>query len=93
MVPDIGAVFCLVSLVLAVNCRVHHVDQRSLVIPGEEGIPSAAPDDLEDVPAGPSEYCLQLSDYLPVSPNRAVEALEIAINHPDEIVEAFPGGE
>jgi pyruvate dehydrogenase complex dehydrogenase (E1) component len=41
-------------------------------------IPLAAPDDLDDVPAGTAEERLELLDDLAVAAHRAVQALQVA---------------
>ena len=62
-------------------------------VPLQERIPVAAPDHLDGVPAGPSEYPLQFLNDLAVAAYRTVEALQVAVDHEHQIVEIFPSGE
>ena len=50
-----GAVGGGVGLELAVDGRVHLVDEHAVDVPGEELVPFASPDHLDDVPAGAAE--------------------------------------
>ena len=54
---------------------------------GEQRIPVAAPDHLDDVPAGAAEDRLELLDDLAVAAHRAVEPLQIAVDDEDQVVE------
>jgi hypothetical protein len=42
----------LVGLVVAVDALLHAFQQKPLLVAGQERVPVAAPDDLDDVPAG-----------------------------------------
>ena len=57
------------------------------------GVPLAAPDDLDDVPAGAAEERLELLDDLAVAAHRAVELLQVAVDDEGEVVELLAGGE
>ena len=91
MLADEGAVFGLVGLVVAVRGLVHDVDQRVVFVLVEQGIPLAAPDNLDDVPAGTAEEGLKFLHDLAVAANRAVEALQVAVDHEGEVVELLVG--
>src|ERR687889_2069981 len=52
-----------------------------------------SPDDLDDVPAGSAEVGLELLDDLAVAADRAVEALQVAVDDEDEVVEALAAGQ
>ena len=67
--------------------------QHAIGVALEERIPVAAPDALDDVPAGTAEDGLELLDDLTVAADRAVEPLEVAIDHEDQVVELFARGE
>src|SRR5690606_5766495 len=88
-----GAVFRLERLVVAVRRRVHDVQQRALGVAGEQVIPATTPDDLDDVPAGTAEVALELLDDLAVTANRAVEALQVAVDDEGQVVETLVGGD
>src|SRR5690606_31729983 len=58
-------------------------------VAGEQVIPLAAPDDLDDVPAGAAEERLELLDDLAIASDRTVQALQVAVDHEREIVQAL----
>ena len=89
----VGARLDGVALPLAVDGVLHEVNQDAFVVRGEERVPIAAPDDFDDVPAGAAEGALQLLDDVAVAADGAVEALEIAVDDPDQVVELFAPGE
>ena len=66
---------------------------RPLGVLGEQRIPQAAPDHLDDVPAGAAEHAFQFLDDLAVAAHRAVEALQVAVDHEDQVVELLAPGQ
>ena len=93
VLPDVGARLDRVLLVLAVDDFAHPLDEQAVAVLLEQRVPLAAPDDLEHVPAGAAEDRLELLDDLPVAADRTVEALKVAVDDEDQIVELFAGGE
>lgn len=83
------AVVGLVRLEIAVRGHVHQVDERAVLVGMQQRIPLTAPDDLDDIPACAAEERLQFLDDLAVTANRAVEALQVAVDDERQIVEAF----
>ena len=75
---------------LAVTDLVHALDKQAALVLGQEPVPVASPDDLDDVPAGAPEGGLQLLDDLAVAANGPVQALEVAVDDEDQIVESLP---
>ncbi len=90
---DVRAVVRLVGLVVTVGRGVHQVDERAVAVRVQQRVPLAAPDDLDDVPAGAAEERLQLLDDLAVAAHRPVEALQVAVDHEREVVELLVRGE
>ena len=82
-----GAVLSLVGLVVTVGCRVHEVEQGTLIVFVEQGIPLATPDNLDDVPAGTAEEAFELLNDLAVAANGAVETLQVAVHDEGEVIE------
>src|ERR1700733_14018212 len=76
-------------LVLAVDALLHHAAQQPLMVARQQRIPARAPQHLDDVPAGAEERRLELLDDLAVAAYRAIEALQVAVDDEDEIVESF----
>ena len=93
MLADVRAVVGPEGLVVAVGGGVHQVDQRAVAVGGEQRVPAAAPDDLDDVPAGAAEERLELLHDLAVAAHRAVEALQVAVDDEGEVVELLVGRE
>src|SRR4029079_14682421 len=69
------------------------VAQGAVVVAGEQVVPLAARDDLDDVPAGAAEEALELLDDLAVAAHRSVEALEVAVDDEREVVESLVRGD
>jgi hypothetical protein len=67
--------------------------QRVGGVAGKQAIPIAAPDQLDHIPAGTDEQALEFVNDAAVAAHRSVQALQIAINHPDQVVELFPRGQ
>ena len=82
-----------VALELAVDGGVHLVEQHAVLVLGEQVVPLAAPDHLDDVPAGAAERGLQLLDDLAVAAHRTVQALEVAVDDEDQVVEPLAAGQ
>src|SRR5256885_549675 len=93
VLADERAVLGLVGLVVAVRRHVHQVDQRAVAVGGQQRVPLAAPDHLDDVPARAAEERLQLLDHLAVAADRAVEALQVAVDDEGEVVQLLAGGQ
>ncbi len=93
VLADKGAVLRLECLVLAVDRLLHAVVEPAAGIGFEEWVPPGAPDHLDHVPAGATEVRLELLDDLAVAPHRAVEPLQVAVDHEDEVVEPLATGE
>ena len=67
--------------------------QQAGLVGCQQRVPIGAPDDLDDIPAGALEGGLEFLDYLAVAAHGAIEALQVAVHHPDEVVQIFPGGQ
>ncbi len=93
VIADESAALGAVGLEVAVGRRVHEVHERAVGVLREQLVPAAAPDDLDDVPAGAAEEALELLDDLAVAADRAVEALEVAVDDERQVVEALVRGD
>ncbi len=93
VLPDVGAALHRVALELAVDGRVHLVQQHPVDVLGQQLVPAGAPDHLDDVPARTAEDALELLHDLGVAPHRPVQTLQVAVDHPDQVVEALAAGE
>ncbi len=93
MLADISPGTDRIFLKLAVDDLAHAADQKSVLVFGQQRIPSGAPNDFDHVPACPAEGPFQLLDDLAVAADRAVEALKIAVDDEDQVIELFAGGQ
>ena len=93
VLADVGARFDGVFLILAVDDLAHALDEQAVVILLEQRVPLAAPDHLDDVPAGAAEGGLELLDDLAVAAHRAVEPLQVAVDDEDQVVELLARGQ
>ena len=65
----------------------------AVLVAREQRVPVRAPDHLDHVPAGAAELALELLDDLAVAAHRAVEALQVAVDDEDQVVELLARGE
>ena len=93
VLPDERAVLALEGLVVAILRLVHQCHERAVFIGGKQGIPTAAPHHLDDVPPRTAEDRLKFLNDLAVAANRAVEALQIAVHHEGQVVEVLAARE
>ena len=89
VLTDVGAVVSLEGLVVAVKCFVHQVNKGIVLVGSEQLIPSAAPNHLDDVPAGALEEGFQFLNDLAITANRAVQALQVAVDDEGQVVQAL----
>jgi hypothetical protein len=92
MLAHVGAVARLEGLVIAVDAFHHALLQQAGLVLRQQRIPVAAPDHLDHVPAGAAEVGFQFLDDLAVAAHRAVEALQVAVDDEDQVVEALAPG-
>ncbi len=90
---DVRAGFHDELLVFAVNKFAHTFDEQTFGVAREDVIPLGAPENLDDVPACAAESGLEFLNDLAVTADRAVEALQVAVDDEDEVVELFTRGE
>src|SRR3989338_7112401 len=75
-----------IFLVIAVHRLFHSFDEKPFVVLAEKRVPIGAPDHLDHVPTGAVKKSLELLNDFSVAPHGAIEALEIAIDDPHQIV-------
>ena len=92
VLADVGGVLGGQGLELAVGGGVQLGDQLAGLVGGEQVVPEPAPDHLDDVPAGAAEQRLHLLDDLAVAADRAVETLQVAVEHEGQVVQPLPAG-
>lgn len=87
--PDVSAAFDGILLEFAVERGVHNVQQRAFGIFGQQRVPAAAPDDLDDIPPGAPEDGFQFLNDFAVAAYGAVEPLQVAVDDKHKVVEAL----
>ena len=90
VLPDVRARLDGVLLELAVGRGVHLVEKNAVEVAGQELVPLRSPDDLDHVPARTAEGGFGFLDDLAVAAYRAVEALQVAVDDEDQVVEVLP---
>ena len=86
VLPHIGAVVGFKCLVVAVYGVHHQLAQVAFFVARQQGLPVAAPQQLDDVPACASELAFKLLDDFAVATHRAVQTLQIAIDDKNKVV-------
>ncbi len=67
--------------------------KQPVTVLGQQWVPVRSPDNLDHVPAGSAERRLEFLDDLSIAADRAVEALQVAVDDPGQVIELFTGGE
>ena len=75
-----SAVFGFIGLVVAVGSLVHQVDKRAVSIAGQQVVPFATPNDLDDIPTSAAEEAFQFLNNFSVASNRTIKTLQVAVD-------------
>lgn len=89
MLANVGTIVGLESLIVAVVALHHDLLEHAVLVLGQQLVPALAPQQLDDVPAGTAEFAFQLLDDLAVAAHRTVQALQIAVDHEDQVVQVL----
>ncbi len=81
-----------VFLEFAVHGLMQPLEDHVVAVAREQRIPVRTPHDLDDVPAGAGEQSFEFLHDRAIAAHRPVEALQVAVHHEDQIVEAFARG-
>ena len=87
------ATVILERLVFAVDGFFHAFAQHTQRVTGQQRIPLAAPDHLDDIPAGTAEHTFEFLNDLAVAAHRSIQSLQVAVHHENQVVELFPSGQ
>jgi len=93
VLTGVSAAVGFVVLVLAVDRFIHAFLKDAFLILLEQRIPVTAPDDLDHVPARATEDAFELVHHPGVAAYRAVQALQVAVDDEDQVVEVFATGQ
>lgn len=83
VLTNVRAIFGFEGLVVTVNGFVHQLNQLTAGVFTQQLIPTTAPDNLDNVPAGTGEDTFQLVNDFTVTGDRAVQTLQVAVNDED----------
>src|ERR1700731_1312463 len=89
VLAEVGAALDKEFLILAVADLAHALNQQTVAIVADEDVPVAAPNHFDYVPAGAAEDGLEFLDNLAVATDGSVEALQVAVDDEDQIVETL----
>jgi hypothetical protein len=81
------------GLHLPIDRGAQGLGQRACEIAREQPVPVAAPQQLDHVPARAREQPLQFVDDAAIAALRAVQPLQIAVDHPDQVVQPLACGQ
>ena len=90
MLAGVRTAVVLVVLQLTVTDLVHTLTQQAGFIFLQQRVPFTAPDNLEYVPAGTAKHALKFLDDFAIAAYRSIQALQVAVDHEDQVVELFP---
>src|SRR3954464_7481525 len=93
VLAEVGPTLHKKFLVLAVGDFAQAPYQQAITVVRDKAVPIAAPDDFDYVPAGAAENCFKLLNNFSVAAHRAVKALQVAVDDPDQIVELLARGQ
>ena len=86
---NVGAIVCLVGLILAINGFFHELLQQAVIVICQQRVPTRTPNQFYDIPAGAAECRFQFLNNLAVAADGPVESLQVAVHNEYEIIEAF----
>jgi len=93
MLARVSAALGFVILVFAVNGFFHSPAQQAILVLGEKLVPVGPPDHLDHSPACPAEHAFEFLDDFAIAAHRAIQALEIAIDHENQVIQILATGE
>ncbi len=76
-------------LIFAVHQFAHALDQQALSVAFEDGVPLASPQHFNHVPTRAAECGFEFLNNLPITAHWAIEALQIAVDDKNQVVELF----
>ena len=80
---------CLIQLVLTIDHFFHTVLEHTCHVFIKQCIPVTTPDDFNHAPACTAKYRLQLLNNLAITTHRAIEALQVTVDDPNQVIQLF----
>src|SRR5262245_34960445 len=75
-----------VFLVITINSFLHPFQQKTGLVRRQELVPVRPPNHFNDIPASPLENSFKFLDNFAVATNRSIEALQVAVNDPNQVI-------
>ena len=88
---DVFAGFDGVFLVLTIDDFFHAFLKQTLGVFFEKCVPIVSPYNFDDIPASAAKDLFEFLNDLAIAAHGTVEALQVAVDHKDEVVELFAG--
>ena len=85
----VRAVFGFVSLVVAVQTFFHAFAQDTVFVFCQEAVPTAAPNDFDNIPACAGKVAFQFLDDFAVTADRTVQTLQVTVDDENQVVQTF----
>ena len=92
-VAVVAAVFGGEGLHLAIDRVGEDLGQSARHVAGKQAVPVAAPNQFDHLPTRAAEQALQLVDDAAIAAHRAVEPLQVAVDHPNQVVQPLARGQ
>ena len=92
VLTNVCAIICAEGLVVAIQSFVHQVNKRVILIRGQELVPTATPDDLDNVPTRTLKEGFEFLDDLAIAANRAIKALQVTVHDESQVIQALLRG-
>ena len=90
---EIGATLNEKFLILTIGDFAQAPDQQAIAVVLNEAVPIAAPDHFDHIPARAAENGFELLNNFAVATDRPIQALQVAVDDPDQVVELLPRGQ
>src|SRR5690554_5002684 len=74
-------------LQFAIADLIHGPLHHAVFVFSEERVPVTTPYNLDHIPSGATEHTFQFLNNLAVTTYRAVQTLQVAVNHPDQVIQ------
>src|ERR1700722_1935775 len=83
VLPEVCSALDKKFLVLPVGDFAQTPHQKPVAIVLDQTVPIAAPNYLDYIPTSAAENCLKFLNNFSIAAHRTIEALQVAVDHPD----------
>src|SRR5258708_307239 len=93
ILAEVGSALDKIFLILSVADLSQSPYQDAVAIVANQAIPVRSPDDLDDIPSRATEDGFEFLNDFAVATYRAVETLQVAVDHENQIVQILARGQ